>query len=151
MLKNKGIDVLVTMVGEAPLEKDKDYELRIKNKIGELGLENNFSFVGKVINKDLPRYYQSHDIFVHLSKTGSLDKTILEAMACGTKVLSSNDASKSFLPQNLNFDDKNSEELADKIMILKDIESNLNLREYVVHNHNLDNLIDKIAKTINEQ
>lgn len=148
ILKDKGVDFSVTMVGEAPLEQDKDYELRIKERIKTLRLENNFNFVGKVSHKDLPQYYQSHDIFIHLSKTGSLDKTILEAMACGIRVLSSNDASKFFLPPNLIFDGKNSQELADKIFKLKDGDLGLNLRDYVTRNHNLEKLIDKISQYI---
>ena len=150
ILKNRGIDVLVTMIGEAPLKKDKNYEESLKFKVKSLKLEDNFNFIGKVNHKNLPAYYQSHDLFIHLSKTGSLDKTVLEAIACEMKVLSSNDASKSFLPQNLIFNDKNSEELANKIMIFKDLEPSSSLREYVIQNHNLDNLINKIAKIINE-
>jgi glycosyltransferase involved in cell wall biosynthesis len=107
--------------------------------------------LGKINHRDIVPYYQSHHLFIHLSKTGSLDKTILEAMSCGMNVLSSSDASKSFLPQNSIFDDKNAEELANKIITLKNLEPSSNLREYVAHNHNLNNLINKIAKTINEQ
>ncbi len=151
ILADRNVDFLITMIGEAPLERDKNYEKSLRFKVKSLNLEDNFNFVGKVNNKDLPAYYQSHDLFVHLSKTGSLDKTILEAMSCGMRVLSSNDASKSFLPQNLIFDDKNSEELANKIIVLKDLEPSPGLREYVMQNHNLDNLINKIAKIVNER
>ena len=151
ILKDNGFNFLVTMVGEAPLERDRIYEKSLKFKVKNLGLEDVFNFIGKVDHKNLPTYYQSYDLFVHLSRTGSLDKTLLEAMACGINVLSSNDASKSFLPQNLIFNDKNSEELANKITILKNLEPSSNLRKYVTQNHNLDNLINKIAKTIDER
>ncbi|PIR41692.1 MAG: hypothetical protein COV30_02375, partial [Candidatus Yanofskybacteria bacterium CG10_big_fil_rev_8_21_14_0_10_37_15] len=102
ILKDKGENFSVTIIGEAPpLKKDTNYKTQITNKIKELGLENNFEFLGKINHKDLPQYYQSHDIFVHLSKTGSLDKTILEAMACGMNVLSSSDSSRAFLKEEL--------------------------------------------------
>ncbi|TSC63626.1 MAG: group 1 glycosyl transferase, partial [Microgenomates group bacterium Gr01-1014_93] len=148
ILKDRGIDFQVTMVGEAPLEQDKKYEESLKFKVKSLKLEDNFNFVGKVNHKDLPQYYQSHDVFVHLSKTGSLDKTILEAMACGMKVLSSSDSARSFLSPELLFDEFNSLELATKIVAIKNRPTDLVLREYVIKNHNLDNLINKISEII---
>lgn len=149
ILRDEGVDFEITIIGEAPpLEKDRKYEESLKSKVESLKLKDNFNFVGKVNHKDLPEYYQSHDIFIHLSKTGSLDKTILEAMACGMKVLSSNDASRAFLSNELMFRGDNSTELAAKIKFLKDQLVNLNLRNYVVQNHNLDTLIDKISKYI---
>lgn len=150
-LKDGGIDFQITMVGEAPLEEDKKYEESLKSKVKSLGLENNFNFVGKVNHKDLSKYYQNNDIFIHLSKTGSLDKTILEAMACGMKVLSSNDSARSFLPTELLFNESNPLELADKIVALKDKPTDLALREYVIKNHNLEILIEKISQIINQQ
>ena len=151
ILKDKNIEFSITMIGEPALKKDWDYEQKLKSLISELGLRENFNFLGKINHSDIVPYYQSNHLFIHLSKTGSLDKTLLEAMSCGMKILSSNDASKSFLPQNLNFNDKNSEELANKIVVIKDSEPSSNLREYVVQHHNLDNLINKIAKAIDER
>lgn len=149
ILKEEKIDFEVTMVGEAPpLKRDQYYVVSIKDKIKKFGLEGYFNFVGKINHKDLPQYYQSHDIFIHLSKTGSLDKTILEAMACGMKVLSSNDSSLAFLSNELIFKEDNPVELAEKIKVIKDRFVDPHLRNYVIHNHNLDILIDKISKYI---
>lgn len=150
ILKDKGLDFSVTMIGEAPLEKDKNYEIGIRDKIKKLGLEQNFNFVGKVINKNLPSYYQSHDIFVHLSKTGSVDKVLLEAMACGINVLSSSDSARSFLPTELVFQENDAQELANKIEETYKKNFGSQLRQYVIENHNLDKLIDKIAGLINK-
>ena len=149
ILKDEGVEFLVTMVGEVALNSDTRYLESLKLKIKSLNLENNFNFVGKIINKDLPSYYQSNDIFVHLSKTGSLDKVILEAMACGMKTLSSNDSAKAFLPASFIFNEDNSSELAEKIITLGSQEVDLGLREYVAQNHNLDKLINKISSVIN--
>ena len=147
-LKNKGFNFMVTMVGEAPLARDKNYEENLRSKIKNLKLEDHFNFVGKVNHGDLPAYYQSHDLFVHLSKTGSLDKTILEAMACGMNILSSNDSAKTFLPTELLFQENNSAELAQKIKLVSQRFYGQNLRNYVVENNNLDKLIDKISDII---
>lgn len=150
VLKNNNFEFKATMVGEPALEEDKAYALTIKTKIKEKGLEEYFDFVGKVNYKNLPPYYQSHDIFVHLSKTGSLDKTLLEAMACGMNVLSSNDAAKAFLPAELIFKSDDSAGLAQKIEIISKKNYGQDLRKYVVENNNLDKLIDKIAGLINK-
>ncbi len=148
ILKDKGLSFLVTMIGEAPLERDKNYEENLKLKVKSLKLEDNFNFLGKINHQDLVSYYQSHHLFVHLSKTGSLDKTLLEAMACGMNVLSSNDAARSFLPPELVFKKNNVVELAEKIENAHKHKTNGKLREYVLERHNLDRLIDKIAGLI---
>ena len=150
ILADRGVDFIITIVGEPALEEDKNYESTIRNKIKNLGLENNFNFVGKVINKDLPQYYQSHDLFIHLSKTGSLDKTLLEAMACGLTVLGSNDSARAILPPELIFDGDNPGELAGKIQAAQNRDFGRKLRPYVAENHNLKKLIDKISDFINE-
>lgn len=150
ILKGENIEFSVTMVGEPALDSDRIYELKIKTRIKELGLDNSFKFTGKINHENLPGYYQSNDVFVHLSKTGSVDKTILEAMACGMKVLSSNDSARAFLPAELLFDESNPSELAAKILALKDKPVDPALREYVIVNHNLDSLINKISKKIIE-
>jgi len=81
-------------------------------------------------------------LFVNLSDTGSIDKAVLEAMACGLKILTSNEAFKNIVPEE-NFTDKNLENVAKKIIYLKESASNFSLRGYVAKNHNLDNLIIK--------
>jgi len=143
VLRERGVGFVVSMIGEPALKEDKGYELRLKNKINELGLEGNFKFLGKVGHKNLPPHYQSNQIFVHLSQTGSLDKTMLEAMASGMIVLSSNDAAKGILPSELFFDSP--QELANKII---GNQSTQDLRDYVVKNHDLKNLISKISNII---
>ncbi|MEK7076390.1 MAG: glycosyltransferase family 4 protein [Patescibacteria group bacterium] len=148
ILKDKDIGFSITMIGEPALKKDFVYEQKLKSLIDELGLRADFNFLGKINHRDLPLYYQSHNLFIHLSKTGSLDKAILEAMACGMNVLSSSDSARSFLPAELIFDENNVQELADKIKKTDEKEFSGQLRQYVVENHNLNKLIDKIAGLI---
>jgi len=145
ILADNGVLFSVTIIGESVLKRDKDYESKIKNQLKELDLSGYFNFVGKVSQKNLPAYYQFHDLFVHLSKTGSVDKVLLEAMASGVAVLSSNESSRSFLPSELIFKEDDSSELAYKIKKARSNHNTYHLREYVVANHNLDNLIEKIS------
>ena len=107
-----------------------------------------FNFIGKINNQDLVGVYQSHEVFVHLSQTGSVDKSLLEAMACGLPVLSANESSGSFLPEELIFHKDDAGDLAVKIKRVSKLGLRDELRQYVVKNHNLDNLIEKISAII---
>ena len=149
ILKDRNVEFSITMIGEPALKKDKDYEQKLKSLIDELGLQENFNFLGKINHQDLAPYYQSHHLFIHLSKTGSLDKTLLEAMSCGMNVLSSSDAARHFLPMDLLFNENNVLELADKIEKTNKKGPNGQLRQYVAENHDLDKLVNKIAGFIN--
>ncbi len=150
ILDDQQFNFSITIIGEPALKKDELYEKQIKNRIRNLGLEKRFRFLGKVVYKDLVPYYQSHDIFVHLSKTGSVDKTLLEAMSCGMRAVSCNDSARAFLSSDLIFDEDNPQELAEKIINISARETGRDLRHYVLENHNLDKLISKITKIINE-
>lgn len=151
ILKDQNIEFSMTIIGEPALNKDRKYEQKLKSLIRELKLENDFKFLGKINHKELIPYYQGNDLFIHLSKTGSLDKTLLEAMSCGMNVLSSNDAARGFLPAELLFNENNAQDLANKIKNIREKNIDGQLRQYVVENHNLNNLISKMAKTINER
>lgn len=148
ILKDKNVEFSITIIGEPAIKKDLDYEQKLKALIGKLGLQINFNFLGKINHQDLIPYYQSHHVFVHLSKTGSLDKTLLEAIACGMRVLSSSDPARAFLPEEMLFNESDSEGMADKILNLSGSNTDPNLRNYIIKNHNLDKLIEKISKVI---
>ena len=115
----------------------------MKEKIQEKKLEGIIEFVGSIPNKDIAEFYQSGDLFVNFSDTGSLDKAVLEAMACGLQILTSNEAFKDIVPIE-NFVAKNSEKVAQKIIYLAKNWENNHLQEYVEQNHDLKELINKI-------
>lgn len=71
---------------------DKLYELEIEQTIHHLKLESCVQMKGAVLFDDLPEIYASHDLLLHLSATGSLDKVAIEALATGCAVFSTNPA-----------------------------------------------------------
>ena len=97
----------------------------------------------------IAEFYAEGDIFVNLSDTGSIDKAILEAMASGLLVLTSNEAFKPILSGKY-LTENDPEQIAEKIIALSKSEKDENLREYVAKNHSLENLIKKIIKELNE-
>ncbi len=133
----------IKIAGAPALEQDQIYFKKLKDIIKEKKLENKINFAGSIPYKNITGFYQRGDLFVNFSDTGSLDKAVLEAMASGLSVLTSNEAFKNILPEKY-FTSKNSQEIAGKIMALSGIPADPALRDYVFKNHSLDRLINKI-------
>lgn len=153
LLDQNKIPFILNIVGE-PGEKDEDYFKKIKDSSLELEKEGKIRFWGGVPNYKTPALYSQNEIFANLTDSGSLDKTIFEAMACQTLVLVSNRSFENILPPQFIFAEKNAEDLSEKIISLSGLtteEKNkyaLNFRKYVEENHSLDNLIKKLCNTI---
>jgi len=142
-LNDKKIKTSLEIAGEAIYTSDKKYFEYLKSKIKKLNLENQITFLGKVTNEDTAFLYKKTNIFINLSDTGGVDKVVLEAMACGTKVVTSNVAFENILDKKYRTT-KNLEEIADKIINLKEAPNDPALAEYVSKNHNIKLLIPKI-------
>jgi len=76
------------IVGGPLYETDRAYERRLRAQIVQLGLEGLVELAGAVPYAQMPAEYRAAWALAHTSATGSLDKVVLEAMACGTPVLS---------------------------------------------------------------
>ncbi|PIR41932.1 MAG: hypothetical protein COV30_01130, partial [Candidatus Yanofskybacteria bacterium CG10_big_fil_rev_8_21_14_0_10_37_15] len=63
--------------------------------------------------------------------------------------LSSSDSSRAFLKEELIFNEDDHNDLANKINNLRNADYGQELRDYVLKNHNLDDLVGKISTTIN--
>ncbi len=74
-----------TVVGEAS-PKDRAYGQRVESRVEELGLQSKVKFMGAVRHEETRDLYQTHELYVNLTPAGSMDKSILEAAACGMKV-----------------------------------------------------------------
>lgn len=157
--KNKK-DARFLIIGAPLSDSDKKYLEKLKEDVAARGLSNNFSFLGKVEHSSINKYYQDCEIFINTSKTGSLDKTVLEAMASATLVLNSNPAYSEMLDGEadlLMFEQDNAEELAEKMGVLLSLPKKRRasignwLRSIVVKEHNIDRLIDGIYAVLEEE
>jgi len=153
LLNNKSVQLKI--IGDVILAEQKSYLDQLKGMVEAMGLKDQVEFAGWVANKDVAPYYQQADLFINMSGTGSLDKAVLEAMACECLVLTSNEAFKDILPPELIVEKNNPEQLAKKIQLLMELPDDKKaklrkqLREEVKNNHNLDNLVFKIIKQFN--
>lgn len=152
ILKSKAVGVKLTVIGEPATAKDEGYYQALKNKINQLALDDQIVFLGSVANEKTPQYYQKADCFLNFSDTGSLDKTILEAMSCGALVISSNSAAAAVLPPLLTFTKGDLAAAADKILAISQMSEparqdlRRNLRQVVVERHSLRQLVTDILK-----
>jgi len=145
-------DLEFVVVGDVGTEAQRKYLGEIKEMVKERQLERHFRFVGPVPHSEVVRYYQACDVFVNLSHTGSLDKAVLEAMACGRVPLTCNEAFKDIFgdyADRLMFEKGNAGDLA--VRVLDVVEMNAGsqlalkrvLRDIVVREHSVDGLINK--------
>jgi len=146
--------VLFQIIGAPALERDKKYLEKLKNLVKRKKLENYIKFLGPVPHNQILPYYQNCDLFINLSQTGSVDKAVLEAMACEKLVITCNEAFVNILnDKRLLFEPKNPYDLARKIVSLLNLsfqekqEITKKLRKEVIEHHNLDKLIDKIIRS----
>lgn len=153
-------NVFVEIAGQPAVKNDSEYLSGLKIKIRENNLAAKFNFIGLITNRELPKFLQSADIFVNMSHTGSLDKAILEAMACGLPVLTCNEALRGVLGPyagELMYPKEDYEKLANSLRMLIAMSGEereklgLSLREIVVRDHNLTGLIDKIASGFGDE
>ncbi len=150
LVQDELTDVPVQIVGAAK-EIPEEYEEKLRALVASLGLENIISFVSALPNKKLVSLYQNADILVNTSETDSLDKVVLEAMACGVVPISSNEAYQPILePFSLSVKKDDARELSRTIVRVIQMKSEdkeslrTQMREIVKQDHNLSNLIRKI-------
>lgn len=148
ILNNK--DIRLKIIGDVILEYQRDYLSNLKKMTSAMSLENQVEFIGWVSNKSMPYYYQNADLFINMSGTGSVDKVVLEAMSSGCLVLTSNEAFREIIGDKFMIEKDNPNSLADKIQWInnlpietKELYAN-KLRDIVVTDHNLKNLVKKI-------
>ena len=139
----------LSIVGGPLLPRDHKYLQTLKDFIKEKGLEDKVDFIGSVAHTKVAEIYNNHDVFISMSGTGSVDKSVLEAMSSGLTVITSNEAFKSLLPTQYFLEKKSPDTLAEYIEILaKESRPNHVLRQLVVDRHSLATTIGNISKLI---
>jgi len=141
--------IIFNIIGTTSNLNEEQYLDDLYNKVRELGLDDNVKFLGSIANDRTPPFYKEADIFLNYSDTASLDKTILEAMSCGTLVLTSNESAKVILSKiNKSFCLDNFDQAFDKMMEINTLDKNIvskTLSDLVKSDHSLDHLMKEIA------
>lgn len=154
-LKHAQIDFSVDIIGGPVSKQEQEHFDTLKALVREKKLDAEVSFRGSVDNTKLPRYLQTADVLAHMSKTGSLDKVVLEAMSCGVPTISCNDAVQRDVlgeyRRQCGFASGDAHDLAKKLesfaVMTKEERHELGkkLRSIVVEGHSIDTLMKRIV------
>ena len=137
--------VRLKFIGETLLEGDIKYLSELKIQVTRDKLQDIIEFVGPITYEKLSQALSHADLFINVSKTGSVDKAVLEAMALNVPVITSNEAFKNILPAKYLCEDS---QLTEKIVEFYNNRPSDNLRKIVEQNHSLKNLVKKIINEI---
>jgi glycosyltransferase involved in cell wall biosynthesis len=81
------------IIGPTLTRDDRAYAAELADTVKRRGdLANRVTFEGPRPSGELPAIYGSAFLHLNLSQTGSMDKTILESLACGCPTLTANEA-----------------------------------------------------------
>jgi len=154
ILHKEQVDFQANFYGD-PLPKDKTYYASLLEKAASLGLDSKIIFHKAVANDKTPAIYSEHEIFVNLTPTGSMDKTILEATACGCIPIVSNDAYKGIFEDGMLTNGEHTD-LAEKIDFWLKSSSEAKaatsgpIEGYVLEKHSLGALIEQLYVLISK-
>jgi glycosyltransferase involved in cell wall biosynthesis len=159
LLLEEGRDVCLEWAGGALAQGDPAFGAEVRNLVESLGLEQRVRFLGPVPPSSMPEIYQRSSLFLSASRTGSVDKVVLEAMATGRGVVTSN---PSFPPLLTSlgaersgrhvFEEGNPVELAAKTGALLDLDPGEHetlgddLRGIIERDHEVDALMARLVE-----
>jgi glycosyltransferase involved in cell wall biosynthesis len=128
----------VRIAGEGPERQ------RLESLAQDLSLASRVHFLGPQTQEQLREEYRKAGVFVHVSETGSLDKVILEALACGLPVITTN-ADFADFPVTVAL--ATPEAIAREVVAARKTDAEL-LADYVREQHSLQHLIPAILATM---
>lgn len=91
-LERRGVPVVLDLVGGALAAGDPAYGEAVRAEIETLGLARRVQLVDDVPYRDIPALYRACTLLVSASRTGSVDKVVLEAMAARRPAITCNEA-----------------------------------------------------------
>ncbi|MEO1998601.1 MAG: glycosyltransferase family 4 protein [Planctomycetaceae bacterium] len=146
-------NIRLKIVGPTLTPDDQDYERELRQRATVCAPDT--CFLGPHKQNDISALYRSAFLHLNVSQTGSLDKTILESLACGCPVLTSNPASFDLLSEypELQLGEVSPQVIATRILKLharRDAYDPQSLRQLVAKHHDLDSYVQKIVSTLRE-
>lgn len=94
LLHQSGVDFSATIAGPV-LPQDEAYLQSLKDRVVKYSLANKVEWIGVVSPQEARRLYCGYELYVNLTPSGSMDKTIFEAIACGaTPIVANQDVAK---------------------------------------------------------
>lgn len=153
ILQKEGVLFTADFYGNS-IPKDAPYLASLKEKVKEYSLQNRVTFEKGIPNTETPSVYGAHTVFVNTSPNGMYDKTIFEAMACESLILTSNLNLKGKIEDMFLFTEDDAADLAQKLkaLLALDIETREKygkiLRTSVVKEQSLSLLAERLLNEL---
>jgi glycosyltransferase involved in cell wall biosynthesis len=143
------------IVGPSLTRDDAAYAEELKALVAARGLEGAVQFDGPRPRPALPAVYGDSFLHLNLSETGSIDKAILESLACGCPTLTSNVAAFGPLAEvpELIIRDRSPDAIGARIVRLYEERASLTpgrLRGLITGRHDLDSYADRVSAVLEE-
>ncbi len=140
-IKQRSPDAEFLIAGEAVTAGDRRYQVELQTAFPSLA-----RFVGAIQYRELPAFLSGASAFLHASRTGSIDKAVLEALASGLFVVTSSEAFSSVIPGVFTFKNGDPLDLARALLRAAGEVGRYNEagREWVKTHHELSTLISRI-------
>ena len=88
--KQEVAKIEVTILGQAINENEVEYYSKLEQYIFEKGLENCFTLQKNIEYSEMSQIYTKHDVFILTSKRETASISVIEAMAYGLPVITTN-------------------------------------------------------------
>jgi glycosyltransferase involved in cell wall biosynthesis len=157
ILVRRGWDVRLDLVGGGLTDVDRQYADSIEAAIEREGLGERVERPGPVPYPEVPAWYDRASVLLHASRTGSVDKVVLEAMASERPVVSCNDSSPALFAElgaqaaSLCFPAGDAQALAERVEALlrrspdERAELGRRLRAIVARDHEVESLMERLV------
>ncbi|MBL8080155.1 MAG: glycosyltransferase family 4 protein [Anaerolineales bacterium] len=147
------LPIRLRILGPTLSLQDQIYLDEIQLEIERLGVSDCVEFLGDMPPQKIPACYRSTFLHINVSQTGSMDKTVMEALACGCPVLTSNKAFFNLLLEHPDFllQSEVLTEIAQKVISIyerrKEYDPGI-LRNLIVGHHDINSYANKVYKIL---
>jgi glycosyltransferase involved in cell wall biosynthesis len=157
-LQRRGVAVELDLVGGGLAAGDEAYGETLRERIEALGVASRVHLHADVPYRDIPQRYRACTLLVSASRTGSVDKVVLEAMAARRPVVTCNESFDDVLASlgadaaALRFAAGDAQGLADRVQGLlarsetERAQLGERLRDLVARDHEVDALMERLVR-----
>lgn len=153
LLAARGVPFSATIAGGTQPEHEA-YREGLVAQAARAGIADRVLFLPGVSYEQTRELYASHEVFVNMSRSGMLDKTIFEAMLCETLVTTCNRDLRTEIDERYCFSEDSPADIA---RVLGDLlklpapdrqRAGQELRSYVFAHHSLAHLADRLIEDL---
>lgn len=152
-------ETVVDIYGSPARNEDDAYIAHLRDLEQHYGLGASVSWKGSIANKDAPRIYAAHKLFVRMQGGGGFGKVELEAMSMGLPAIVPTEVYKEDLAEwadDLYFKEDDAHGLAQKIEHVlawseeKRMAYAKRARDLVVTKHNIEHVAEEVVRLLNK-